>query len=227
MVSVCNLRMLLRGLAALAGGFAVATVCAAEMHVSLNGIFGKRAVLVVDGADPQIVTEGGQTREGVRLVSIRDGAAVVEVDGRRQQLRVGDGPIRTAPAADAMVGAGQEVRILSDARGHFSTRGAINDAAMQFLVDTGATLVSLGVADARRAGINYLSGAPSTSMTANGPVRVWLVRLDRVQVGSLVLRNVDAAVHEAPLPFVLLGSSFLQRVAMQREGDTLILRRRF
>lgn len=227
MVSVCNLRMLLRGLAALAGGFAVATVCAAEMHVSLNGIFGKRAVLVVDGADPQIVTEGGQTREGVRLVSIRDGAAVVEVDGRRQQLRVGDGPIRTAPAADAMAGGGQEVRIVSDARGHFSTRGAINGAAMQFLVDTGATLVSLGVADARRAGINYLGGAPSTSMTANGAVRVWLVRLDRVQVGSLVLRNVDGAVHEAPLPFVLLGSSFLQRVAMQREGDTLILRRRF
>ena len=209
------------------GLFGLSAAHAGETHVSLNGIFGNRAVLIVDGAEPQMVTEGGQTREGVRLVSVRDGGAVVEVDGRRQQLRVGDGPIRTSPAADANAGGAQEARILADGRGHFSTRGAINGAAMQFLVDTGATLVSLGAADARRAGINYLGGAPSTSMTANGPVRVWLVRLDRVQVGSLVLANVDAAVHEAPLPFVLLGSSFLQRVAMQREGDTLILRRRF
>lgn len=220
-------RRLLEGVVLLSGLLCVAAGYAAETQVSLNGIFGRRAVLVVDGAEPQIVTEGALTREGVRLIAIRDGLAVVEVDGRRHELRVGDGPIRIAPAADAIAGGVQEVHILADARGHFSTRGAINGAAMQFLVDTGATLVSLGVADARRAGINYLGGAPSTSMTANGPARVWLVRLDRVQVGSLVLRNVDAAVHEAPLPFVLLGSSFLQRVAMQREGDTLILRRRF
>ena len=157
MVSGCIPPKRLRWLAALAGWFAVAAVCAAEMHVSLNGIFGNRAVLVVDGADPQIVTEGGQTREGVRLVSIRDGAAVVEVDGRRQQLRVGDGPIRTAPAADAIAGGLQEVRILSDLRGH-STRGAINGAAMQFLVYRRRGFA--GVADARQ--INYLGGAQST-----------------------------------------------------------------
>ena len=96
---------------------------------------------------------------------------------------------------------------------------------MRFLIDTGASLVSMGAEDAVRAGVDYRKGRPSTSMTANGLVQIWVVRLDKIQVGQLVLHGVEAAVHEGALPVVLLGMSFLNRMDMRREGGFLVLRK--
>lgn len=53
------------------------------------------------------------------------------------------------------------------------------------------------------------------------------MRLDSVRVGGIELREVDAIVIEQGLPVALLGMSFLNRVEMKREGETLTLTRRF
>ncbi|WP_246264520.1 retropepsin-like aspartic protease family protein [Aromatoleum toluvorans] len=208
-------------LIALAGA-AASAVQGAE--VELVGVFGSKAVLVVDGGAPRTLSVGQQTRDGLRLVEVSDGAATVELNGKRQKVILGAGPVRSA-AGDG--GGAAAVSLVADARGHHFSSGSINGASVRFLVDTGASMVSMGASDARRAGIDFHKGVGGISQTASGPAQVWKVRLDAVRVGDVTLNGVDGLVHENDLPFVLLGMSFLGRMDMQREGDRLTLRKRF
>ena len=114
-----------------------------------------------------------------------------------------------------------------DERGHFVTTGTMNGGTVQFLVDTGATMISMGRGDARRVGIDYRKGQKGLSNTANGVAPVYKVKIDTVRVGEITLNNVDALVHDQDLPWVLLGMSFLNRVEMRREGDNLTLIKRY
>ena len=95
------------------------------------------------------------------------------------------------------------------------------------LVDTGATMVALPAADAVRFGINYKNGRPAYVNTANGAVPAYLVKLDSVKVGDIELHQVDAVVQEQGLPIILLGMSFLNRTEMRREGEQMVLTKRF
>lgn len=200
-----------------------AGVLAAE--VELAGVFGNRAVLLVNGGVPQTLAVGQRSREGVRLVALQGEVASIEIDGTQRRVRLGSAPIQIQPQGDAAPEGGQELRLVPDTRGHYAVQGSINGASVRFLVDTGASLVSMGVAEAVRAGIDYRKGRQSTSMTANGPTQIWVVRLDKVQVGGIVLHGVEAAVHENALPVVLLGMSFLNRTDMRRDGGFLVLRK--
>ena len=106
--------------------------------------------------------------------------------------------------------------------------GSINGLSVRFLVDTGATSIALSTDEARRLGINYLSGVRAQGSTASGTVPIYRVRLDNVRVGDITLNNVEAAILEGSgLKIALLGMSFLNRTAMKRDGDTLTLTRRY
>ena len=129
-------------------------------------------------------------------------------------------------AATPSSGSGQVI-LTADERGHFVTTGTINGGTVQFLVDTGATMISMGRGDARRVGINYLQGQKGLSNTANGVAPVYKVKVDTVRIGDITLNNVDALVHDQDLPWVLLGMSFLNRVEMRREGGNLTLIKRY
>ena len=63
--------------------------------------------------------------------------------------------------------------------------------------------------------------------TANGQTVASRVKLDSVRVGEIVVMNVDAMVHSTEMPFALLGMSFLNRMEMQRDGDTMTLKKRY
>ena len=102
-------------------------------------------------------------------------------------------------------------------------RGASGAASL----DTGATVVALPASEANRIGLKYRGGAVGTTQTANGPVAAYQVRLDSVRVGSIELTGVEAIVIESGLPVPLLGMSFLNRTEMKREGQTMVLTRRF
>lgn len=201
--------------------FLIPVVHAAD--VQLGGIIGNRAILIVNGGRPQTLAAGAVTKEGVRLLSVSGDEAAIEIDGRRARVALGEQPISLG-GNDTGRG---EVRLTADSRGHFSSAGLINGSREQLLVDTGATFVSMGADAAKRAGIDYRAGSPAISTTANGQVRSWIVRLDTVQVGGIVLHGVDGVVHESPLPVVLLGMSFLNRTEMRREGNTLLLRKTY
>jgi aspartyl protease family protein len=165
---------------------------------------------------------GQATPDGIRLVSVDADSAVVEIGGARQTLRLGERVVSTVSEGTA-----QRVMIEGDGQGHFVVQGSVNGAAMRFLVDTGATAVSMGAADARRAGIDYRQGRRAQSQTANGVAPIWVVKLNSIRIGGIELSGVDAAVHEGDMPVVLLGMSFLNRMRMSRDGSRLILERRY
>jgi aspartyl protease family protein len=191
-------------------------------EVALAGVFGTRAALVVNGGPVRTLAIGERTPEGVMLLELSGDAALVDVGGRTRRIVLGGSAVSLGGAAGAA-----ETSLVADARGHHFASGSINGAAVRFLVDTGASMVSIGLSDARRAGIDYRSGTPGRAQTASGTTRVWRVRLDSVRVGDVSLSGVEALVHENELPFVLLGMSFLNRMDMQREGDRLVLRKRY
>jgi len=203
-------------------GVASAFQGALATEVEYVGSMGSRAVLQVNGGAPRTVSVGASTPEGVRLVALEGDRVLVEIDGQRSQVRLGERVIRSARPSDVA-----SVVLHADARGHFTSEGSINGAPVRFLVDTGASLVSLGKGDAQRAGIDFQRGVPAATLTAAGPMQVWQVKLDSLRIGSMTLHNVDAVVLAQDLPIVLLGMSVLNRVEMRREGQVLRLQQRY
>ncbi|TAK85549.1 MAG: TIGR02281 family clan AA aspartic protease [Betaproteobacteria bacterium] len=201
---------------------ALACGTAAAAEVALIGIIGERAaVLAVDGGDPKTV-KVGQKWKGITVLSVEKDRATVEVDGRRRVLVQGQ-HYRSAAALSER----QQVTLAADRHGHFVTQGAINGNPVRFLVDTGATSIALPGRDAERLGIDYRKGARGVTQTANGTVAVYRVVFDSVRLGGIELRMVEGVVIEQGLDIALLGMSFLNRVEMKRDGETMTLIRRF
>lgn len=194
---------------------------ATAADIALVGLLPGKALVVIDDGKRQTVAVGASTVEGVKLVAIESGAATFEVAGKQRRIQIGQRVVST-PGAERPT-----VTLTADARGHFVAPGSINGVSMRFLVDTGATFISLGAADAKRARIDIAQGTPGMSMTANGAVRVWKVKLANVKLGGITLVEVDAAVHEQDMPVVLLGMSFLNRMEIRRDGQSMTLLQRY
>jgi aspartyl protease family protein len=134
---------------------------------------------------------------------------------------------QTNPNPDPVVQTDQaglpQVMLRRNRAGHFVASGRINGESVVFLVDTGATDVALPLPIARRLGLALRPGG--VSMTANGTVETWTTRLDSVDVGGIVARNVRASVlPNMPGDEILLGMSYLKRLELIQRGDTLTLR---
>src|SRR6185503_6732412 len=184
---------------------------------------GRSADLVIDGGEMTLEV-GEQTPEGVKLLSADRDRAVVRVDGKTKTLSLT--AARPAGEAPGITG-GATVTLSADARGQFAGSGLINGQRVRFLVDTGASVTTLSTAYADRIGLDYERGAPTRAMTVNGVVDGWRVSLDSVRVGNVTVHDVDAmVVNNDTLPVVLLGMTFLEQFDMQRQGGTLVLRRR-
>jgi aspartyl protease family protein len=192
--------------------------------VSLSGVLGSRALIVVDGGRPKSLAVG-EIFEGVRLVSLTGEQAVVDVGGRRQSLFLGEAPVQIGNGRPRTLG-GRKIEISSDASGHFMSQGSINGRPMRFLVDTGATTVAISQADADRMGLRYQQGQQVSMATANGLSRGWRIQLDKVRVGDVEVQDVEAIVSPQAMPFVLLGNSYLTRFQMHRVNETMTLEKK-
>jgi aspartyl protease family protein len=192
--------------------------------VNVVGLFGNKAVVSIDGGQPRTLSVGQKTPEGVALVAVDRESATFEIDGKRQTLKMGQ-----AYSARGGGGGGNQRTVLrADGRGHFVADGQVNGATARFLVDTGATLIALPAADAKRMGVSYLNAPRGTVNTANGSAVAYKVKLDTVRVGDITINNVDAMVIDGGgLNIALLGMSFLNRTEMTREGETMVLTKRF
>lgn len=202
---------------------ALAAGAAAAQSVSLQGMLGSKALLVVDGSAPKAVA-AGESFKGVKVVSTSGDQAVLEVNGQKQTLRVGESPMAWGATAAP---SGNKIVLTASTGGHFITQGQINGRTVQFMVDTGATSVAMSVSDAERLGIDYRKGQLARGNTANGQVTVYQVKLSSVRVGDVEVYDVDASVLPAGASQVLLGNSFLSRFQMTRLNDQLVLERRY
>jgi len=205
---------------------AAALACTGAVAVDVNviGLFPGKAVITVNRGAPRTLSVGEKTAEGVVLVSTSSQGAVFEIDGKRETIEMGQ-HFESA----AQTGARQSVTLGPDERGHYIVDGMINGGYMRFIVDTGATTISMSAADATRLGIDYRKGRPGQSVVADGRrMSVYRMNLDSVTIGDITIFNVEASVSESPgVGGALLGNSFLNRVEMRREGQNLTLTKRY
>jgi len=207
-------------------------------EIALSGVVGTNAVLVVDNGPPQLLAVGKSTPSGIRLLSLEGNVAVVEFEGRRQTLRLGERVVQRDEGGRADVGTstidqarkilarGVEITIESDASGHFLVDGEINGRSVRFLVDTGATLVSIGHSTAQSLGLDLDDKQMSKAHTAAGVVSTWRVRLKSLKIGGLRFDDIEAVVMQADIPNVLLGMNVLGQMEMRRDGKLMRLRKK-
>ena len=108
----------------------------------------------------------------------------------------------------------RSLSIPRDARGHFQTEGRIDGQRIGFMVDTGASVVALNEKSAARFGFRPSRGDyNATVSTANGTIKAARTRIAMMDIGGLIVRNVEAMVlPDEALSENLLGLSFLSRL---------------
>lgn len=188
--------------------------------ITINGLFNDKAIVTIDGKQ-RLLKVGKASPEGVLLISANSREAIIEIDGEQNTYTLGthiDSSFKK-PAG------GKTVTIAPDSGGMYEVNGSINEFQVKFLVDTGATLISMNSNHARRIGIDYkMEGREGLSETASGLSKIYIVNLKTVMVGGIKIHDVKAAVHDGDFPrIILLGNTFLGRVKMIREGEMLIL----
>lgn len=206
--------------AIIAAGWLVCTPTLAA-SVSVMGLFKDKAIVSIDGGKPRTLSVG-QVVQGVKLISADSGSASFDVDGKPRTLSMGQ-----SFAGGPATGERQSISLTADARGHFAAAGSLNGYPVSFLVDTGATSIAINAAEAKRMGLDYRSGQAVGVSTAGGVVPAWRVTFNTVKVGSITLNQVDGMVVETGLNMSLLGMSFLNRMEMRRDGQTMTLTQRY
>jgi aspartyl protease family protein len=212
-----------------AAGAVVVALCSAlfsaaagAQSVGYSGRMGDKALLLIDGSPRTLAV--GATAQGVKLVALQPDAAQVEVGGKRHWVNLGGMQANLGGAASA--GSGSQIVLQAGPGGHFVTSGSVNGHSTRFLVDTGASVVSIGQKEADNLGLKYRDGDRGMASTANGNVPVYRVMLTSVKVGDVQVYNVEALVMPASMEHILLGNSFLSRFQMKRENDRLTLDKR-
>lgn len=200
---------------------------AAPPKIRVQALFENKALFTIDG-NRRLLKVGEASPEGVRLVATdtESERMIIERDGRREMLGLG---IVAMPRAAELPEPTLNASVVLQAAGkHFFADGAINGEKTRFLVDTGATAVTLSGDEAKRLGIEYTKGSKIvTASTASGDVPTYLLKLERVQVGAIELKNVEASIVEGRFPKEpLLGMSFLSQLDVRSDGSRMELSKR-
>lgn len=117
----------------------------------------------------------------------------------------------------------REVILERNRYGHYLAGGLINGQAVEFLLDTGASDVSVPETVASR--LELKKGTPLNYDTANGTITAYHTRLPRLSLGNIELHDVRASINpHMEGETILLGMSFLKHLEFTQRGDTLIIR---
>lgn len=195
----------------------------AAPNVRVDGLFKGAAVLTINGQ--QVMLRDGKTGPaGVRLISATSRGALVEIDGKRHDMK-----LHAAIGGQFKEAEVRQVVIRKNNADQYMVNGSINGQSVQFLVDTGATAVAMNEMDARRLGLQYrIDGEEAQVVTASGVAKSWKVTLDSVKVGEISVSNVEAVVVQGGFPTqVLLGMTYLNHVKMQEQNRVLMLERKY
>jgi aspartyl protease family protein len=198
-----------------------APIAAFAQTVSMAGSIGdSKALLMINGAPHTLSV--GSTVKGVTLRRVMPGQAEIEIGGKSLLVAIGGAPASIGSGGGGGA-TGREILIAAGPGGHFVTSGQINGKPVQFMVDTGATVVAMGRSEAERIGIDWKKGQPGMGQTAAGMVTAYGVSLTSVRIGDVEVFGVNAMVLPAEMPFILLGNSFLSRFSMRRDTNVMKL----
>ncbi|HAO24491.1 MAG: TIGR02281 family clan AA aspartic protease [Methylophaga sp.] len=188
----------------------------------VTGLYRDHAVVEINGQQ-HFLSVDQQTPEGVTLISANSSQAILEVAGKRGVFELNNrvGGVYSAPPEMPVVS-------IWPTNGMYLTSGSVNGFTVDFVVDTGASVIALNGKTAKRLGLNYLDAKQISVRTASGVELAYSLQLETVQLGDISLNNVAAVVIDGPEPQrALLGMSFLNAFDMERKGERMDLRRKF
>lgn len=186
--------------------------------VEVLALFKDRAVLRAAGAE-HLLRVGETSPDGITLLAADAQAARVRFQGQEHRLTLSRQVSGSFRAPER-----QRVAISPDALGQYRVRGSVNGTFVNFLVDTGASVVAMSRLHAQQLGLDVSGAQQGSVVTAQGTVMSYFVNLDEVVVGGITARNVQAAVIDGNYPVeILLGMSFLRQVGLEEQGGVLTL----
>ena len=197
-------------------------VFAAAPEVRVMALFADKAMISIDGRN--IVMQKGQKEQGVTLLS---------ANGRGAKFRLPDGSEKTLGLNQSIGSAykkpsRRKLTVFSGDHGMFRVSGLVNGRSVRFILDTGASFISMSSEQADQLNLNYKTGQRGMVQTANATVPVWHLKLDQVKVGGISVANVEAVVLPGKHPpQALLGMSFLKHVKLQRNGSAMTLEQKY
>lgn len=208
-----------------------------ESTVRIIALFENAAMIDFKGKQ-KIYRIGQQISPEIKLIKANTRLATLLIKQEKIELGLAnstsvklqpDKPVPDKPEIEKNNKTKKLARVVRDNSGMFKTSGFINGVAVPFLVDTGATTIAMNEDYAKLVGLSYrLDGRKGHGQTASGVVSTWHVTLNKVQVGGIVLTNVDAAVIKGKFPQeVLLGMSFLNRINVDYDGPLLTLTKKY
>lgn len=189
--------------------------------LNLVGIFPN--MVAVQQADGKVRTiRLGQTSADgrIKLLQISGETATLLIEGQQQVVRMGQNQLGHQQREEK--GLHKEI-LQAGEGGHFITTIQINGVSTQSMVDTGATVIALDMNSAKRMGLRLDNNKMTRISTANGVVNGWVVFLNEVRLGSIVMYQVEAVVTDTQMDITLLGMSFLKNVEMHRQNQRLEL----
>ncbi len=192
----------------------------ADENIVIIGLFKNKVIFKLNNKQ-YVLSPGESVGDEIILISANSKEAIFNINGQENRYTL-DGSIGSSfnKANPSNI-----VTIAPDSNGMYIVNGGINKHQTRFLVDTGATLISMNRHEANRFGIDYkLIGKKAMTTTASGTETVYIVNLKSIRIGDIQLNNISAAVHDGDYPdIILLGNSFLNRVSIRRDGQLLKL----
>ncbi len=139
--------------------------------------------------------------------------------GILEQQRNPNMRVETVQSVDGI----REIRLQRNRYGHYHASGTINGQPVEFMLDTGASDVSIPDSVARRVGLER--GVAKYYETANGTIKAYATVLDSVGLGELKLKRIRGSINpHMEGETILLGMSVLKQLEFTQRGDTLIIR---
>lgn len=193
-----------------------------DLQILVMGLYRDHAVLEIN-QQQHFLSIGQRTPEGVTLISANSNQAILDIAGKQGVFELNNrvGAMYSAPAKLPVVS-------IWPTNGMYLTSGSVNGYTVDFMVDTGASVIAINGETAKRLGLDYLSANQIGVRTASGVELAYSIELESVQLGDISLENVAAVVIDGPEPQrALLGMSFLNAFDMERKGERLDLRQKF
>lgn len=200
-------------------GLVLAAFSAFANDIQVLGLFKDKVVLEVGGKTHTLNV--GQEIAGMKLLSANSQQCVLQINGQSQVFTMGS-QVNINFVAPALF-----VRIVQDSHGLYRAPGTINGQAVNFLIDTGASMVAMNMNQAKELGIAF-EGKPVIVETASGKARAFFITLQKLTIGEIHVYDIPAVVIESDSPReVLLGRSFLTRVDMKDQNHILEMRQKY
>ncbi|MBS0288729.1 MAG: TIGR02281 family clan AA aspartic protease [Proteobacteria bacterium] len=189
-------------------------------NIQILALFKDKVMLEIEGKAHLL--KMGESIDGIKLISADSKACILEIDGKQATYVLGSQIGTRFRSQEKPL-----VRVAQDERGLYFASGKINDKSVNFIIDTGATVVALNVNQAKALGLDYEEKSVQIE-TASGNAKAYHIILNKISLGPIVVYNVPAVVVEGNSPpDVLLGMTFLNRIEITDKNKLLELRQKY